>query len=188
MDTNELRPITQKEFPKKAHEVTSVYILNPERSHVLFLKHNKLGLWLPPGGHLDQEELPQAGARREVAEETGIKDFIFLDIVDRDLQLVSMDQRQVDTNTWIDSRREIQRPLAVVEEIIPQSSKEPEHTHVDFVYAATVSDVRDIVMDQRESSGKAWIPLEDESIESLETFPNIKAVLRILKQSTAKTE
>ena len=39
---------------------------------VLLIKHQKLGLWLQPGGHLKEQESPEGGARREISEETGI--------------------------------------------------------------------------------------------------------------------
>lgn len=39
---------------------------------VLLVKHKKLGLWLAPGGHIEENELPHAAAEREAWEETGI--------------------------------------------------------------------------------------------------------------------
>jgi 8-oxo-dGTP pyrophosphatase MutT (NUDIX family) len=40
---------------------------------VLLIKHKKLGLWLNPGGHIDEGELPHEAAEREFFEETGVK-------------------------------------------------------------------------------------------------------------------
>src|SRR3712207_9415045 len=37
---------------------------------VLLHLHRKLGMWLPPGGHIDRDELPDDAAVREVLEET----------------------------------------------------------------------------------------------------------------------
>jgi 8-oxo-dGTP pyrophosphatase MutT (NUDIX family) len=39
---------------------------------VLLLFHAKLAMWLPPGGHVDANELPDDAAVREVLEETGV--------------------------------------------------------------------------------------------------------------------
>lgn len=39
---------------------------------VLLIKHKKLGLWLPPGGHIEANETPEETAVREVKEETGM--------------------------------------------------------------------------------------------------------------------
>ena len=35
--------------------------------------HDRLDMWLPPGGHIDRDELPRETARREVREETGLE-------------------------------------------------------------------------------------------------------------------
>jgi ADP-ribose pyrophosphatase YjhB (NUDIX family) len=43
------------------------------RGRVLLLYHAKLGLWLPPGGHVEHGELPDDAAVREVLEETGVR-------------------------------------------------------------------------------------------------------------------
>ena len=40
---------------------------------VLLLFHAKIGLWLPPGGHVEHGELPDEAAVREVLEETGVR-------------------------------------------------------------------------------------------------------------------
>lgn len=39
---------------------------------VLLHLHRKLGKWLPPGGHIEPNELPDEAALREVAEESGL--------------------------------------------------------------------------------------------------------------------
>jgi 8-oxo-dGTP pyrophosphatase MutT (NUDIX family) len=43
------------------------------RSKVLLVKHKKLGIWLNPGGHIDEGELPHEAAQREFFEETGVR-------------------------------------------------------------------------------------------------------------------
>ncbi len=40
---------------------------------VLLVKHKKLGKWLGPGGHMEENELPHQAAEREFLEETGLK-------------------------------------------------------------------------------------------------------------------
>ena len=40
---------------------------------VLLIKHKKLNMWLSPGGHVDEGELPHQTAEREFLEETGVK-------------------------------------------------------------------------------------------------------------------
>jgi 8-oxo-dGTP pyrophosphatase MutT (NUDIX family) len=55
--------------------VVSAYAVRDGK--VLLIKHKKLGLWLAPGGHIDEGETPDEAARRELKEETGLEaDFI----------------------------------------------------------------------------------------------------------------
>lgn len=60
---------------RPAGEVTrdftvAVFVVHGGR--VLLHLHPKLGKWLPPGGHIEPNELPDEAARREVAEESGL--------------------------------------------------------------------------------------------------------------------
>ncbi len=48
----------------------AVFVIQDD--HVILHPHVKLGIWLPPGGHIDPGELPDEAAVREVMEETGI--------------------------------------------------------------------------------------------------------------------
>ena len=51
--------------------VTASAIITGDAGVVLH-RHKRLGLWLQPGGHIDADELPWDGARREALEETGL--------------------------------------------------------------------------------------------------------------------
>jgi 8-oxo-dGTP pyrophosphatase MutT (NUDIX family) len=48
----------------------AVFVVHDDR--VLLHFHQKLNRWLPPGGHIDSDELPDDAAVREVFEETGV--------------------------------------------------------------------------------------------------------------------
>lgn len=50
----------------------TVAVFVVHNGHVLLHPHQKLGIWLPPGGHIDAPELPDEAAIREVLEEAGI--------------------------------------------------------------------------------------------------------------------
>ena len=43
-----------------------------DNAKVLLLHHKKIGMWLQPGGHIEDGELPHETAKREVKEETGV--------------------------------------------------------------------------------------------------------------------
>jgi 8-oxo-dGTP pyrophosphatase MutT (NUDIX family) len=97
------------------HITGSAFILSPDRTKLLLVKHKILQTWFQPGGHWDPGESdPLVAARREAKEETSVEiaDYVPLDI---DNPLVPMD---------IDSH------------IIPENPNkaEPEHYHHDFRY------------------------------------------------------
>ena len=52
------------------HFTASAFVTHAGR--VLLILHRAKGLWLPPGGHVEPDELPAAAAVREVFEETGL--------------------------------------------------------------------------------------------------------------------
>ena len=53
------------------HFNVTVYVVNDE-GKFLFIRHKKLQKWLPPGGHIDENEIPDIAALREVKEETSL--------------------------------------------------------------------------------------------------------------------
>lgn len=48
----------------------AVFVVHDAR--ILLHYHEKLKRWLPPGGHIEPNELPDEAAMREVMEETGV--------------------------------------------------------------------------------------------------------------------
>jgi len=52
------------------HFTATVYVVAD--GAVALHEHDRLGKWLPPGGHVDRGELPHEAALREVREETGL--------------------------------------------------------------------------------------------------------------------
>ena len=51
--------------------VAGAFILKDDR--ILFLRHKKYGVWLQPGGHVEERETPDEAAIRETKEETGLE-------------------------------------------------------------------------------------------------------------------
>lgn len=58
------------EHDDDVHVTASAIIVGP-RGTVLH-RHKRLGLWLQPGGHIDEDETPWDAAVRETLEETGL--------------------------------------------------------------------------------------------------------------------
>ncbi len=54
------------------HVTASAWIVDPPRAAALLVHHRKLGRWLQPGGHLENDRDTLAAALREVREETGL--------------------------------------------------------------------------------------------------------------------
>ena len=96
----------------------------------LLLLHRKLGKWLPPGGHIDPDELPDVAALREVEEETGLR--------------VAL----LDAGGALGPVRRLAQPLCILLEQIT-----PEHEHIDLIYVARVveGDVRHAPQESHEA-------------------------------------
>lgn len=94
----------------------AVFVVNAGR--VLLHHHAKLDRWLPPGGHIEPDELPDEAAAREVLEETGVvatlecHRAISVDAPGQPIQLC--------------------RPIGV-----QLADIRPGHQHIDLVYLAT---------------------------------------------------
>jgi 8-oxo-dGTP pyrophosphatase MutT (NUDIX family) len=95
------------------HFTVAVFVVHAER--VLLHFHRKLGKWLPPGGHVEDNELPDAAAVREVLEETGVR-----------ARLVG------GRGLPIDEPRQLVVPAGIQVEHIYAG-----HEHIDLVYFAT---------------------------------------------------
>ena len=105
---------------------------------VLLHRHRKLGMWLPPGGHIEEGELPDEAAVREVCEETGIS-----------VELVG--ERRED----VTDPKQIHQPAGVQLENIA-----PGHQHIDLIYFARPNGPTNIHQDFSEDK-VGWYGPED---------------------------
>jgi 8-oxo-dGTP pyrophosphatase MutT (NUDIX family) len=119
------------------HFVATVYVVNDGATALH--EHDKLGMWLPPGGHVDRDELPHRAAEREVREELGL---------DPALRSTAGD---VESPTV----RSIPQPQQFLLEDINTCDGEVGHQHVDFVFYGTV-DSREIDPGPGEQPAADW--------------------------------
>jgi ADP-ribose pyrophosphatase YjhB (NUDIX family) len=91
----------------------TTFVVHENRT--LLLLHRKLGIWVPPGGHIDPNELPDQAALREVREECGL-----------DVELL-------DQGRSIGRIRILPQPYCILLEDIG-----PQHQHIDLIYFARV--------------------------------------------------
>ncbi len=94
------------------HFTVAVFVVRDGK--VLLHWHRKLGMWLPPGGHIERDELPDEAAVREVLEESGVE-----------VELVG--ERRDDVEDPV----QLHRPAGVQLENIG-----PGHQHIDLIYFA----------------------------------------------------
>ena len=99
------------------HFVATVYVVHDGATALH--PHDRLGLWLPPGGHLDRDELPHEAAVREAAEETGLEVELLLAPGDVTSETV----------------RSLPEPAhLLLEDIDVHPDGRVSHQHVDFVF------------------------------------------------------
>lgn len=103
--------------PELSRDFTvAVFVVHNDK--VLLHFHEKLNRWLPPGGHIEENELPDEAAVREVLEETGVACELFrgstLSFTDPELPL------------------QLVTPVGIQLEQIGHR-----HQHIDLIYFAT---------------------------------------------------
>ncbi len=104
----------------KRENVASCYIFSKEKK-VLLIHHKKIEKWVPPGGHIEENELPHETAIREVFEEVGLK-------------ITLLNNSPISINEW--NAHSLPTPLFMLLENIPQCNEVPEHQHIDYIYMA----------------------------------------------------
>lgn len=152
--------------------VATVYILKEDK--VLLIHHRKLAKWLPPGGHVEPNELPSEAAIREAKEETGLE-----------VRLLSQDNLTVDR--W--NAKSFPRPYLCLLEEIPAYKDVPAHQHMDFVYIGEL--IGGIEQEkQDEIAGLRWFTLDEiEAMQSdVDIFEETRQVLRTLLPVLEKRE
>jgi ADP-ribose pyrophosphatase YjhB (NUDIX family) len=122
--------------------VSTVYIVKDGK--ILLVFHKKLNMWLPPGGHIDENELPCDAAKREVLEETGLK-----------VELVGNEE------ILGNGVKKLVHPKVLQLEDIEEG-----HQHINLVYYGKIID-GNIKINENESTGIRWFSVNDLNKEGL---------------------
>lgn len=157
------------------HFTATAFVID-SKNRVLLLWHKRLQRWMPPGGHVDDDETPEDAAKRECKEETDLDVEIVGDAQD-DLFKDNPDEGQM-----------LKKPIALLMENIPENKErdEPAHQHMDFLYLARpVNEDRAREMMADETDGMRWFTRKE--IETLdertEIFANVKHyILHVLRE------
>jgi len=127
--------------------VSTVYIVKGAKTLLVF--HKKLNTWLPPGGHIDDNELPCDAAKREVLEETGY----YVELIGKEELL----------GTGV---KKLVHPKVVQLEDI-----EKDHQHINLVYFGTIKSGA-LKINEEEHSDIKWFSLDD--LEDNDIPENVK--------------
>lgn len=142
------------------HFTASALIFSDE-GKILLLKHKKLGVWLYPGGHVEENETTDECLYREVKEETGLDIRI---VSDRDECMGNMESEVSVLHT----------PYAVLCEKIYSDEI---NFHIDMIYTCIISESSDVAGMMIEYSGQMGF-FGSQDIARLDMFPNFSKLLK----------
>lgn len=145
----------------KKHFCVSVFVFSKENRKFLLIDHKKLGKWVQPGGHVEENEDPEEAALREVYEETGIKVKLIGERVPFDSDYIC--------------------PLA-----IQKHEVEENHIHIDIIYVAHPIDNDSLKMNENETNGIGWFSLEEILSDDFNTFDDVKSMCRKIQSDMIK--
>ena len=133
---------------------TATGIVFNEKKQILMIHHKKLNVWLPPGGHIDENELPEKAVLREIYEETGIH------------AKVLSEQKRLSLQK--DLYLELTRPFLVLLEDIEGNGT---HNHIDLIYICKAENEM-LKMQESEAKDIGWF--KNDEVQKLNTFDNVK--------------
>jgi 8-oxo-dGTP pyrophosphatase MutT (NUDIX family) len=132
------------------HFTATVYVVND--GAVALHEHERLGIRVPPGGHVDRDELPHEAGLREVREETGLEPALAGP-----------------------AGRSLPNPRYTLLYDINEHDGIVGHQHVDFIYYA-VADHRNLDPDEGEAGADAWSWYAPDDLRSSEVAEDVTSL------------
>lgn len=135
--TGTAEPFTRRTL--EGHVTGSAVVMEPS-GRALLLFHARLGIWVQPGGHVEEGERPDVAAHREATEESGLSDLV-----------LTMDASG--------------RPLILDVDVHPIPAHagrgEPAHHHHDVCYLARTTRPAEARHDPNESRALRWVTSDE---------------------------
>ena len=155
---------------------TATAFVTDDQNRVLLMWHKRMQRWMPPGGHVQADELPEETAKRECKEETGL-----------DVEILGEPTQDFFTANPHEGRM-LKKPFAMLLETIPASEErgEPAHEHMDFLFHAKMIDpTQNVIVAPEEGHELRWFTREEIALldESKEIFSNVKVYALLLLES-----
>jgi 8-oxo-dGTP pyrophosphatase MutT (NUDIX family) len=130
------------------------------KNRVLLHFHKSLGIWIPIGGHIDRDELPEEAAIREAKEEAGL----------------NIKLHNPDKEVGVKDVKQLIKPAHIMLHNINDF-----HQHIDFAFYA-IADTFDLKPADGETNNLKWFAKEEIEKEKMPDNARIQALeaLRIL--------
>ena len=125
---------------KRKLELVVAGLIIDESKRALLVKHKKLNKWLPPGGHIKENETPDDALHREIREEVGIE-----------VELLNV--------VKIPERGNIKRQLAVPFYVNVHSVGD--HDHCCFYYLCRPKGKSELKVNESEIEAARWFSMEE---------------------------
>ena len=136
---------------------TGCFVFNKNR--ILLVYHKALGVWIQPGGHVDENEIPTDAAIREVKEETGI-----------DVELIG------DTGVKSKSKKYLPKPVLITYTRVPYKDR-PVHYHFNMLYLAKMVKSKQKIKTSNENAKTGWFT--EHEVDKLKMLANVRTSIHL---------